>query len=43
MFEELFGRLQNIEFNGPIQRLRSNFINGTRHMPIKFTPEPETL
>jgi cholest-4-en-3-one 26-monooxygenase len=43
MFEELFGRLTDIEFNGPVQRLRSNFINGTRHMPIKFTPEARTL
>jgi hypothetical protein len=24
---------------GPVQRLRSNFINGTRHMPVEFTPE----
>ena len=39
MFEEIFRRLPDIEFGGPIQRLRSNFINGTRHMPIKFTPE----
>jgi cholest-4-en-3-one 26-monooxygenase len=43
MFEEIFQRLQNIEFNGPIQRLRSNFINGTRHMPIRFTTEPRSL
>ena len=43
MFEEIFNRLSNIEFNGPIQRLRSNFINGTRHMPIRFTPEARSL
>lgn len=43
MFQELFTRLPDIEFNGPIQRLRSNFINGTRHMPIRYTPEPRSL
>jgi cholest-4-en-3-one 26-monooxygenase len=39
MFEELFNRLPDIQINGDIQRLRSNFINGTRHMPVEFTPE----
>jgi len=43
MFEELFRRLPDIELAGPIQRLRSNFINGTRHMPVKYTPEPTKL
>jgi len=43
MFEEIFQRLPDIRFAGPIQRLRSNFINGVRHMPISFTPEPRTL
>ncbi|MGZ4190271.1 MAG: cytochrome P450, partial [Actinomycetota bacterium] len=40
MFEELFRRLPDVQLAGPVQRLRSNFINGTRHMPVKFTPEP---
>jgi cholest-4-en-3-one 26-monooxygenase len=39
MFEEIFRRLPDIELAGPVQRLRSNFINGTRHMPIKYTAE----
>ncbi len=39
MFEELFKRLPDVQLDGPVQRLRSNFINGTRHMPIKYTPE----
>ncbi|MFY9586508.1 MAG: cytochrome P450 [Actinomycetota bacterium] len=43
MFQEIFTRLPNIEFNGPMQRLRSNFINGTRHMPIRFTPQARSL
>ena len=43
MFEEIFRRLPDVQFAGPVQRLRSNFINGTRHMPVRFTPEPKTV
>ncbi len=38
MFEELLDRLPDIEPAGDVQRLRSNFINGIKHMPVKFTP-----
>jgi cholest-4-en-3-one 26-monooxygenase len=38
MFEELLARLPDVELNGPVQRLRSNFINGIKHMPVRFTP-----
>jgi cholest-4-en-3-one 26-monooxygenase len=38
MFEELLNRLPDIELAGDIQRLRSNFINGIKHMPVEFTP-----
>jgi cholest-4-en-3-one 26-monooxygenase len=38
MFEELLTRLPDIELAGDIKRLRSNFINGIKHMPVKFTP-----
>jgi cholest-4-en-3-one 26-monooxygenase len=38
MFEELLTRLPGVELNGPVQRLRSNFINGIKHMPVRFTP-----
>jgi hypothetical protein len=31
-------RLPDIARAGDIQRLRSNFINGIKHMPVKFTP-----
>jgi cholest-4-en-3-one 26-monooxygenase len=37
MFEELLARLPNTEFGGPVQRLRSNFINGIKHMPVEFS------
>jgi cytochrome P450 len=38
MFEELMARLPDIELAGPPERLRSNFINGIKHMPVEFTP-----
>jgi cholest-4-en-3-one 26-monooxygenase len=38
MFEEILDRLPDIELAGDIQRLRSNFINGIKHMPVRFTP-----
>jgi len=38
MFEELLRRLPDIQPAGPVQRLRSNFINGIKHMPVRFSP-----
>ena len=38
MFEEILRRMPDIELAGPVRRLRSNFINGVKEMPIKFTP-----
>ncbi len=37
-FEELFQMLPDIQLAGPARRLRSNFINGIKSMPVKFTP-----
>jgi cytochrome P450 len=39
MFEELFRRFPDIDLAGSPERLRSNFINGIKHLPVKFTPE----
>ena len=39
MFEEIIKRLPEIEPAGPVQRLRSNFISGIKHMPVRYTPE----
>jgi len=39
IFEELLKRLPDIELAGDVQRLRSNFINGIKSMPVRFTPE----
>jgi cholest-4-en-3-one 26-monooxygenase len=38
MFEELLDRLPDIQLAGDVQRLRSNFINGIKHMPVTFSP-----
>jgi cytochrome P450 len=39
LFEELLRRLPDIELAGPVRRLRSNFINGIKEMPIRYTPD----
>jgi cytochrome P450 len=39
MFEELLRRFPDIQVNGEPERLRSNFINGVKHLPVTFTPE----
>jgi cholest-4-en-3-one 26-monooxygenase len=39
MFDEVLDRMHDIELTGPAPRLRSNFINGIKHIPLKFTPK----
>jgi cholest-4-en-3-one 26-monooxygenase len=39
MFEELLRRLPDVELAGDVRRLRSNFINGYKQIPVRFTPE----
>jgi hypothetical protein len=36
-FEELLPRVAGIERAGDIERLRSNFINGIKHLPVTIT------
>jgi cytochrome P450 len=35
LFEELLPRLARVDVAGPISRLRSSFINGIKHMPVR--------
>ncbi len=35
LFQELLPRLRSIELTGPVQRIRSNFVNGIKQMPVK--------
>jgi len=38
MFRELFHRLPDLEVAGEPEQLRSSFINGIKHLPVRFTP-----
>jgi cytochrome P450 len=38
MIEEVARRLSDLEVTGPVQRLRSNFVAGIKHMPVRFRP-----
>ena len=38
MFDRLLDRMPDIHLDGDVQRLRSNFINGVKHIPVAFAP-----
>ena len=38
MFDRLLDRMPDIRLDGEVQRLQSNFINGTKHIPVAFAP-----
>ncbi len=38
MYDRLLERMPDLHLDGPVQRLRSNFINGVKHIPVAFTP-----
>jgi len=35
LFQELIPRLDTIELSGPVERIRSNFVNGIKRMPVR--------
>ena len=37
LFQELLPRLDSIEVAGPVERIRSNFVNGIKRMPVRVT------
>jgi len=37
VFEELLKRVDRFELNGEIRHLRSNFIAGIKHLPVKVS------
>ena len=39
IFEQIVSRMREPEHSGPVRRLRSNFINGVKEMPIRFAPQ----
>jgi cholest-4-en-3-one 26-monooxygenase len=36
MFDELVRRVESVELIGEVKRLRSNFINGIKHLPVRM-------
>ena len=42
-FEELLKRLPDIHVSGEVSRLRSNFINGLKHIPVSFSSQPAAV
>ncbi len=38
IFHEVVSRMDDIALDGDVERLRSNFIGGIKHIPITFTP-----
>jgi cytochrome P450 len=40
MFDVVLDRLHDITMTAPPARLRSNFINGLKHIPLTFTARP---
>lgn len=38
MLEAVNRRMPDLELAGPVERLRSNFVAGIKHMPVRFTP-----
>ncbi|RAY13462.1 cytochrome P450 [Actinomadura craniellae] len=40
LFEVLTERMPDLELAGEPRRLRSNFVNGLKELPVRFTPSP---
>ena len=40
IFRELAKRLDYVESAGPVERLRSSFVGGIKHMPIRLKMKP---
>jgi cytochrome P450 len=36
MFRQLAQRLDAVELDGPVSRMRSSFVGGIKHMPIRY-------
>lgn len=39
LFETLARRIERVEPAGPVRRLRSNFVNGIKSMPVRVYPK----
>jgi cholest-4-en-3-one 26-monooxygenase len=43
MVEQVMSRMPDLELAGPLERLRSNFVAGIKHMPVRFTPSKRVV
>ena len=43
IFREILSRMPDLSPTAPPARLRSNFINGIKHMPVEFTPARRSI
>ena len=39
IFEEVLGRIADMQIDGAYRKLQSNYINGVKEMQVRFTPE----
>jgi cholest-4-en-3-one 26-monooxygenase len=42
MMRQLVERLPDVQLAGEVRRLRSDFVNGVKAMPVSFTPAPRS-
>jgi cholest-4-en-3-one 26-monooxygenase len=42
MFRQLAQRMESVELAGPTQRMRSSFVGGIKHMPIRYRMRAQT-
>ncbi|HYB89630.1 MAG TPA: cytochrome P450 [Candidatus Binataceae bacterium] len=40
IYRQLAERMEDVELTGPVQRLRSSFVGGIKHMPIRYKMKP---
>jgi cholest-4-en-3-one 26-monooxygenase len=40
LLRALTERMPDLKLDGDISRLRSNFVNGIKHIPVRFGPRP---
>jgi cytochrome P450 len=40
LFAELIGRLEEVEFDGPVERLVASFVAGIKHLPLRYRLAP---
>ena len=40
LFAELVGRLEDVELDGPVERLAASFVAGIKHLPLRYRLAP---